>query len=95
MCKTVRKRVFVDVVKEFSEVNSLQDMLSKQFTCDGPVRHGHLEKNKTIGLTECSPVSTPLTIGRRIGADEKEEMGKIWSKSGEQHVYKLPLWRSI
>ena len=51
MCNTVRKCVF-DVVKEFSQVNSLQDMLSTQFTCDGPVSNGHLEKNKTIELTE-------------------------------------------
>lgn len=40
----------VDVVKEFLEENSLQDiMLSTQSTCDGPVHHGHLEKIKPSG----------------------------------------------
>jgi len=57
------KRVFVGVVKEFSKANSLQDMLSTQSTCDGPARHGHLEKNKVIGLTEAIPVKAPLSLG--------------------------------
>ena len=58
MCEMVKKACLcVDVVKEFLEENSLQDiMLSTQSTCDGPVHRGHLEKNKTIGLTECIPV---------------------------------------
>lgn len=42
----VIKRVFVCVVREFSKVNSLQDMLSTQSTCDGPARLGQLEKKQ-------------------------------------------------
>lgn len=56
-------------------MNSSQEMLSTRSTCDGPVRHGHLDKNKTVGLTKEIPVRTPLSLTENAGQTLGVRMG--------------------